>query len=150
MSFSRPSHLTRHVLSHRSKNDRNCAYSCTECEKRFLRRDILLRHLRSVHRKIITLNGSVQRSCSRCVAKKMKCDRAHPCQSCVSTESTCIYRDETSENQRMNSFSAVNTPDTEPAEDGNFQQLYPEDSLESSQANQSLLRDESINVAVTT
>lgn len=146
MSFSRPSHLTRHVLSHRSKNDRNCAYSCTECEKKFLRRDILLRHLRSVHRKIITRSGSAQRSCLRCVAKKMKCDRAHPCQPCISTRSNCLYKDESSETQRTNSVAAVNTPGTEPAQDDAFHQLYPEDSLGSPQANQSLLWNEAIGM----
>jgi hypothetical protein len=145
MSFSRPSHLNRHVLSHRSKNDHNRAYSCTECEKRFFRRDILLRHLRSVHRKTITLNESAQRSCLRCVAKKMKCDRAHPCQSCIIARSKCFYRDESSKNQQTKSFSAVNTPGTESA-DGNFQQLYPEDSPGNARANQSLPWNESVNM----
>ncbi|KAH8689506.1 fungal-specific transcription factor domain-containing protein [Talaromyces proteolyticus] len=146
MSFSRPSHLTRHALSHRSRNDHSSSYNCTECDKKFFRKDILLRHLRSVHQKVITGKGSAQRSCLRCVAKKMKCDRAHPCQSCIVTQSKCLYKHDNTQYQRTNAFSAVNTPESEPPQHVNLQHQYSEDVLDNARSNHYLLCRESMNV----
>lgn len=57
----------------------------------FSRRDVLLRHLRSVHQFEGRAKRSVQRSCFRCVEKKLKCERTKPCRACYRSDAMCEY-----------------------------------------------------------
>ncbi|KAG9239998.1 fungal-specific transcription factor domain-containing protein [Calycina marina] len=89
-TFSRPSHLNRHRQTHIPRL-RRLTVSCTQCHRTFLRKDILLRHLRVAHR-INTANPrSTRKSCFRCVQRKLKCDRAQICHSCAVANATCLY-----------------------------------------------------------
>lgn len=91
-TFSRPSHLQRHALTHLPPSRRN-TLPCSQCDQSFSRKDTLLRHLRSTHKLDIPSGYSFQRSCYRCVRRKLKCDREQPCQSCILTGNTesCKY-----------------------------------------------------------
>lgn len=88
--FTRPSHLSRHLASHRPRNERD-HLSCPECNRTFFRNDVLLRHLRSVHGQSPLPKSNIRLSCYRCVRKKQKCDRARPCSSCKQSRTTCQY-----------------------------------------------------------
>lgn len=87
---ARPSHLARHVQSHLHPSQRD-HYACDQCGRQFSRNDVLLRHLRTAHQATITRKRSAQKSCFRCVKKKLKCNRLHPCEPCVKSASTCKY-----------------------------------------------------------
>lgn len=52
-----------------------------------------MRHLRSTHDIEISSASSLQKSCYRCVRRKLKCDRAQPCHSCIVTKhaESCSY-----------------------------------------------------------
>lgn len=54
---------------------------------------MLLRHLRAAHDVDLPTNSSQQKSCYRCVRRKLKCDRALPCRSCAVAAATepCSY-----------------------------------------------------------
>ncbi|KAH8820153.1 fungal-specific transcription factor domain-containing protein [Xylogone sp. PMI_703] len=90
-TFGRPSHLDRHAASHHPRHQRK-HLSCPQCDKSFLRSDVLLRHLRGVHQIHPPRKGSSQRSCFHCVHKKLKCNREQPCQSCINAQSSCVYK----------------------------------------------------------
>lgn len=90
--FTRPSHLARHADSHRPRNERD-HISCPECNRRFFRNDVLLRHLRSVHGQSPLSKPNIRLSCYRCVCKKLKCDRSRPCSSCKRAGTTCQYHE---------------------------------------------------------
>lgn len=92
LSFSRPSHLDRHVASHNPRYQRNCV-CCPHCEKGFARNDVLLRHLRAVHQVQTPPKKSARKSCSQCIRRKLKCNRTQPCQSCINSQSHCAYHD---------------------------------------------------------
>lgn len=51
----------------------------------------MLRHLRATHNVEQFAPRSVQRSCERCVAKKLRCDRTTPCRGCAAVGSKCEY-----------------------------------------------------------
>ncbi|KAL2435607.1 hypothetical protein ABEF95_006334 [Exophiala dermatitidis] len=87
---ARPSHLARHIQSHLPPSRRE-HFSCGECGRQFSRNDVLLRHLRTAHQAYISRKKSAQKSCFRCVQKKLKCDRGHPCISCAKSSSMCKY-----------------------------------------------------------
>lgn len=91
-SFTRPSHLNRHRLTHVPHSQRR-TIQCSYCERSFSRQDVLLRHLRASHDMAVGNGGSSQKSCNRCVRHKLKCDRVMPCGSCYSakTPDTCSY-----------------------------------------------------------
>ncbi|KAF2465649.1 uncharacterized protein BDR25DRAFT_157717, partial [Lindgomyces ingoldianus] len=48
-NFIRHSHLTRHQLCHTGEK----AFECPVCERRYARKDLLQRHLRDVHDKVL-------------------------------------------------------------------------------------------------
>ncbi|KAH7022417.1 fungal-specific transcription factor domain-containing protein [Ilyonectria destructans] len=91
-TFSRPSHLNRHRLTHLPPSRRN-TIPCLYCDQTFSRKDVLLRHLRAAHHVDLPTNSSQQKSCYRCVRRKLKCDRALPCRSCAVAAATepCSY-----------------------------------------------------------
>ncbi|KAH7171513.1 fungal-specific transcription factor domain-containing protein [Dactylonectria macrodidyma] len=91
-TFSRPSHLNRHRLTHLPPSRRN-TIPCLYCDQTFSRKDVLLRHLRAAHDVDMPTNSSQQKSCYRCVRRKLKCDRALPCRSCAVSTATepCAY-----------------------------------------------------------
>lgn len=93
LSFSRPSHLDRHVASHNPRDQRSCV-CCPHCDKGFARNDVLLRHLRAVHQVETPPKKSARKSCLQCIRRKLKCDQAQPCQSCTKSRSHCAYYDE--------------------------------------------------------
>jgi transcription factor-like protein/Zn(2)-Cys(6) binuclear cluster domain-containing protein/C2H2 type zinc finger protein len=88
--FSRLSHLDRHRLTHLPAANRNLV-PCPRCSRTFARRDVMLRHLRATHRVVHSATRSHQRSCSRCVAKKIKCDRSSPCGACQASSASCDF-----------------------------------------------------------
>ncbi|CAG7557445.1 unnamed protein product [Fusarium equiseti] len=89
--FSRPSHLSRHQLTHATPSNKDFI-PCPQCQKTFSRRDVLLRHLRSTHRVKGHAKRSTQKSCFRCVVKKLKCDRKRPCcNGCIRAGNQCAY-----------------------------------------------------------
>lgn len=90
LEFTRPSHLARHTACHRPQNEREHLL-CPECDRKFFRKDVLLRHLRSVHGQSPVPKLNIRLSCYRCVHKKLKCDRARPCSSCKQSRATCRY-----------------------------------------------------------
>lgn len=96
-SFTRPSHLDRHRLTHLPPSHKNLI-PCPRCHRTFARRDVMLRHLRVTHNVTQSNARSVQKSCSRCVAKKLKCERTQPCRACVFSQSVCEYLAGTSPN----------------------------------------------------
>ncbi|PNY27005.1 Uncharacterized protein TCAP_03065 [Tolypocladium capitatum] len=91
-TFNRPSHLSRHRLTHLPPSSRS-AIPCTRCGRSFSRHDVLLRHLRAAHRVHVDPKPSNQRSCHRCVRHKLRCDRDLPCGSCTaaSVPASCSY-----------------------------------------------------------
>ncbi|KAK7431381.1 hypothetical protein QQZ08_002152 [Neonectria magnoliae] len=91
-SFSRPSHLNRHRLTHLPPSRRN-TIPCLCCDQTFSRKDVLLRHLRAAHHVDLPSTSSQQKSCYRCVRRKLRCDRALPCRSCAiaTTAESCSY-----------------------------------------------------------
>lgn len=89
-TFSRPSHLQRHVQSHLDRNLRDMC-SCHQCGRRFARNDILIRHLRSFHGDQVHRTRASRKSCTRCVLKKVRCNRGHPCHHCVKAKVDCQY-----------------------------------------------------------
>ncbi|KAB5518913.1 fungal-specific transcription factor domain-containing protein [Coniochaeta sp. 2T2.1] len=89
-SFSRPSHLSRHQATHLMPAHRG-TIPCTRCDMAFSRRDVLLRHMRSAHQFEGRTRRSVQRSCFRCVDKKLKCERTRPCSACCRSDTVCEY-----------------------------------------------------------
>ncbi|KAK7417062.1 hypothetical protein QQX98_004823 [Neonectria punicea] len=91
-TFSRPSHLNRHRLTHLPPSRRN-TIPCLCCDQTFSRKDVLLRHLRAAHHVDLPSNSSQQKSCYRCVRRKLRCDRALPCRSCAIATSaeSCSY-----------------------------------------------------------
>lgn len=91
-SFTRPSHLNRHRLTHVPHSQRR-TIQCSYCDRSFSRQDVLLRHLRASHDIAVGTGGSSQKSCHRCVRHKLKCDRIIPCGSCYTakTPDTCSY-----------------------------------------------------------
>ncbi|KIX06137.1 uncharacterized protein Z518_04111 [Rhinocladiella mackenziei CBS 650.93] len=90
LTVARPSHLARHLQSHLPPARRE-HFSCGECGRQFSRNDVLLRHLRTAHQASITRKKSAQKSCFRCVKKKLKCDRVRPCVPCTKSSSPCQY-----------------------------------------------------------
>lgn len=92
-TFSRPSHLQRHLQSHLSRRERDLK-QCPRCERCFSRHDVLLRHLRSYHdlstENIVKIN---KKSCERCIKRKTKCDRQLPCSTCkrAAVGSECCF-----------------------------------------------------------
>lgn len=95
---ARPSHLARHLQSHLPPASRE-HFACTECGRQFSRNDVLLRHLRTAHQAYISRKRSAQKSCFRCVKKKLKCDRAQPCLPCTKSGIACEYVIEKSTNE---------------------------------------------------
>lgn len=91
-TFNRPSHLSRHRLTHLPPSRRRII-PCTHCERSFSRHDVLLRHLRAAHDVHVEARSSNQRSCHRCVRHKLRCDRDLPCGSCAgaSVAGSCSY-----------------------------------------------------------
>jgi hypothetical protein len=89
--FSRPSHLNRHLQTHLPSSGRQ-NFQCPGCERSFSRYDVLLRHQRAAHSINQDVRRSVQKSCMRCVQKKLKCDRAQTCRTCSVAGATCSYR----------------------------------------------------------
>lgn len=91
-SFTRPSHLNRHRLTHLPHSQRR-TIQCSHCDRSFSRQDVLLRHLRASHDIAAGNAGTSQKSCNRCVRHKLKCDRTMPCGSChaAKTSETCSY-----------------------------------------------------------
>lgn len=89
-TFSRPSHLHRHAQSHLHRSKRDLRL-CPHCGRRFARNDILIRHLRSFHSDYVHCARASQKSCFRCVQKKTRCNRGHPCHQCVKAEVDCQY-----------------------------------------------------------
>ena len=55
---------------------------------------MLLRHLRTAHQATIARKRSAQKSCFRCVKKKLKCDRSQPCVPCTKSSTLCKYPDD--------------------------------------------------------
>ncbi|KAI1611552.1 hypothetical protein EDD36DRAFT_409050 [Exophiala viscosa] len=92
---ARPSHLARHLQSHLPPARRE-HFSCTECGRQFSRNDVLLRHLRTAHQAYISRKRSAQKSCFRCVKKKLKCDRGQPCMPCSKSSVACEYANDDS------------------------------------------------------
>lgn len=92
-TFTRPSHLQRHLQSHLSRRERDLK-QCPRCERCFSRHDVLLRHLRSYHdlstENIVKIN---KKSCERCIKRKTKCDRQLPCSTCkrAAVGSECCF-----------------------------------------------------------
>jgi hypothetical protein len=87
---ARPSHLARHVQSHLHPSQRE-RYACDQCPRQFSRNDVLLRHLRTAHQAVIAPKRSAQKSCFRCVKKKLKCDRIQTCMPCAKGGHSCTY-----------------------------------------------------------
>lgn len=91
-AFTRPSHLNRHQLTHLPASRRNII-PCPRCGRSFSRHDVLLRHLRAAHDVELGAKSTYQKSCHRCVQKKLKCDRELPCRACsvATTKVMCEY-----------------------------------------------------------
>ncbi|OAA56339.1 Transcription factor [Niveomyces insectorum RCEF 264] len=119
--FSRPSHLDRHRLTHLPPSRRH-ALPCGHCGKTFGRNDVLLRHLRSAHQIDPGPRTTTQRSCSRCVQKRRKCDRGRPCRSCADASEVCMYAVGAAEKQDANAARAAALSPASPVvgEDGAF------------------------------
>jgi hypothetical protein len=119
ITVARPSHLERHRQSHLRRNERTLE-RCQHCDLSFSRRDVLLRHLRSTHHIEVNAVRSIRKSCTRCVERKLKCDRLQPCQTCVKAKFECTFvqcEPSTAASSRMRSgrqvlTSAANTPTT--------------------------------------
>lgn len=139
--MARPSHLARHLQSHLPPSQRD-HFSCGECGRQFSRNDVLLRHLRTAHQASISRKRSAQKSCFRCVKKKLKCDRTQTCTHCIKTGSLCKYPgDETDLNDEVlegKAESPVQTtpqfPEDQPCQNDSFQspetyQRHPETQL---------------------
>lgn len=90
LAVARPSHLARHLQSHLPPARRD-HFTCTECGRQFSRNDVLLRHLRTAHQAYISRKRTAQKSCFRCVKKKLKCDRDQPCLPCTKSGAACEY-----------------------------------------------------------
>ncbi|KIW16077.1 hypothetical protein PV08_06128 [Exophiala spinifera] len=90
LAVARPSHLARHLQSHLPPARRE-HFPCTECGRQFSRNDVLLRHLRTAHQSYTSRKRCAQKSCFRCVKKKLKCDRGQPCLPCAKSATSCEY-----------------------------------------------------------
>ncbi|CEJ86189.1 hypothetical protein VHEMI04033 [[Torrubiella] hemipterigena] len=90
-----PEHLQRHILSHGNIR----SFACQFCDTSFVRRDALLRHLRtckdriSVSAEVPKLTkrkrGRKQSSCDTCSEMKRRCSRTMPCDNCVALNLVC-------------------------------------------------------------
>ncbi|KAI5457184.1 hypothetical protein BGZ63DRAFT_366069, partial [Mariannaea sp. PMI_226] len=91
-SFSRPSHLRRHNVIHIPQSQRR-TITCEKCGSTFSRRDVLFRHMKVAHALEYVPPTNQQRSCNRCVRRKLKCDRQVPCSACVKSKTAgpCEY-----------------------------------------------------------
>ncbi|KAK0451547.1 hypothetical protein EV421DRAFT_1041379 [Armillaria borealis] len=83
-SFTRSTHLSRHLHTHTSER----AHRCIACFSEFSRSDVLNRHTKTckaINNQIAeTVRHSRQKSCQACVQAKAKCDLQEPCSKCIS------------------------------------------------------------------
>lgn len=99
LPFDRPSHLERHRATHVPLSHRSLI-PCPRCDQGFARHDVLLRHLRSAHDHSPRTRRVGRKSCRRCAAKKIRCDRMKPCRGCVTSGSDCEYTRTTEDGSR--------------------------------------------------
>ncbi|KAF9567993.1 hypothetical protein CPC08DRAFT_680172 [Agrocybe pediades] len=86
-TFTRKTHLDRHIRSH--MNERT--YRCETCEFQFTRSDLLTRHKKTCGEK-----RSRRKSCQACVKAKVKCNLEHPCQKCTARDIPCEFTNDPS------------------------------------------------------
>ncbi|KAK0236365.1 hypothetical protein EDD85DRAFT_639257 [Armillaria nabsnona] len=90
-SFTRSTHLSRHLHTHTSER----AHRCIACFAEFSRSDVLNRHTKTCrainHQIAETVRHSRQKSCQACVQAKAKCDLQEPCSKCTSRGKECLY-----------------------------------------------------------
>ncbi|KAH8698650.1 fungal-specific transcription factor domain-containing protein [Talaromyces proteolyticus] len=85
--YGKREHLQRHERGHAG----DVKYECPVCKKRFVRRDVMTRHL-SLHGSRVKVPRKV--SCISCVSLKVRCDgqRGQTCSKCRTSGRTCVYR----------------------------------------------------------
>ncbi|KAK0194227.1 hypothetical protein F5146DRAFT_1119512, partial [Armillaria mellea] len=90
-SFTRSTHLSRHLHTHTSER----AHKCIACFAEFSRSDVLNRHTKTckvINNQITeTVRHSRQKSCQACAQAKAKCDLQEPCSKCISRGKECLY-----------------------------------------------------------
>ncbi|KAK0223671.1 hypothetical protein IW262DRAFT_846592 [Armillaria fumosa] len=90
-SFTRSTHLSRHLHTHTSER----AHRCIACFAEFSRSDVLNRHTKTckaINNQITTtVRHSRQKSCQACAQAKAKCDLQEPCSKCISRGKECLY-----------------------------------------------------------
>ncbi|SJL10103.1 uncharacterized protein ARMOST_13485 [Armillaria ostoyae] len=90
-SFTRSTHLSRHLHTHTSER----AHRCIACFAEFSRSDVLNRHIKTckaINNQIAeTVRHSRQKSCQACAQAKAKCDLQEPCSKCISRGKECLY-----------------------------------------------------------
>ncbi|GAA5903962.1 hypothetical protein JCM8208_001741 [Rhodotorula glutinis] len=85
--FKKVAHLRRHMKTH----DSAPSYECSSCGKKFMRRDVLVRHTSSVHG-IVTKHRKA--SCVACAIQKLKCEGEldEQCKRCARLELECVFK----------------------------------------------------------
>ena len=114
--FSSKNALNRHRKSHSLQAE----HACSVCGLAFHRKDILVRHHRSIHEAHdarATGRQRSQRACDRCRKIKAKCDGIYPCASCLQGGHKCTYQQNVNRlSQRVrNAVGSPNSPAGRPA-----------------------------------
>ncbi|KAF8592069.1 hypothetical protein K439DRAFT_1626568 [Ramaria rubella] len=87
-SFTRKTHLTRHLRSHLDQR----TFQCPLCaHASFTRSDLLTRHMRRCALNPPGVPFSRKKACQTCVRRKVRCDLQMPCEKCVARGETCVY-----------------------------------------------------------
>ena len=88
-SFTRKTHLTRHLRSHLNQR----TYSCSTCGRAsFTRSDLLRRHVKRCSLDASGLPHSRKKACQACIRRKVRCDLRNPCAKCVARGDDCVYQ----------------------------------------------------------
>ncbi|KAH8833058.1 hypothetical protein DL96DRAFT_1705091 [Flagelloscypha sp. PMI_526] len=83
-TFSRKSHLSRHMRSHTNERP----HRCDMCSAEFTRSDLLRRHQRFCDD---SPTKSKRKSCEACAESKIKCSLTFPCTKCCARGKECVF-----------------------------------------------------------
>ena len=103
--FVRLEHLKRHALVHTQERP----FVCEHCDKKFGRRDLMVRHIRKLHPCTQPIEQNINANSSAPATKKIK-------QSPPEVNQTSITKNEKiiEDNEKLPSYSKVNLPNTQP------------------------------------